>query len=242
MEFQIKVVNTIFHIDSINLTGESFFKDYLVTSQHSDYFLSIKEEDILYEKEMGYVLDLHGKRIDRHFSKEICESLAIQRKVSQILFEKDVILLHGELIGVGNEGYILTAKSGVGKSTRALKWIENIPCAYIVDGDKPFLSIGEEIIGYGTPWCGKEGLNTNTSIRIKGICFLSRNKEYSIEEVGISQVFSRLLYQVHLPDPKDTVKMIQLLNKMSQSVKFYDLQCDRSTQSAIRTYQYISNN
>ncbi|MDO4467542.1 MAG: hypothetical protein Q4C49_11165 [Bacillota bacterium] len=241
MEFQIKVADKIFQIQSLFLK-DSYFKDYLVQSEQSDYSISIEKKDLILEKNIARYVDDDGNCYARNFSAEEYETVAIQRKISNLLFFEDVIMLHGVLLAIGNDGYILTAKSGVGKTTRALKWLENIPGSYIVNGDKPFLSIGEEVIAYGTPWCGKEGINKNTSVTLKGVCFISRSDDYSIEELNISKAFSRLVSQVHVPDSKETIKLIQLLNTMSKSVKFYDLQCDISDESAIKTYEYVSKN
>ena len=50
---------------------------------------------------------------------------------------------------------------------------------------------------YGSPWCGKEGWNRNTSAPLGGLCFLERAAENRIRRIspteGVSRIFSQLL-------------------------------------------------
>ena len=46
------------------------------------------------------------------------------------------------------------------------KYPDNIPGSFVVNGDKPLIQVGEEIVVFGTPWAGKEGTQRNTGIRL----------------------------------------------------------------------------
>ena len=42
------------------------------------------------------------------------------------------------------------------------------------------LIIDGKAYAYGTPWCGKDGINQNKKVPLQGICFLIQSKENNI--------------------------------------------------------------
>ena len=52
------------------------------------------------------------------------ESLAVYRKISEIMPEHDTFLFHCSAIAVDDQGYLFTAPSGTGKSTHTRLWRE----------------------------------------------------------------------------------------------------------------------
>ena len=49
---------------------------------------------------------------------------------------------------------------------------------------------GNEVIACGTPWCGKEGWNTNIMVPLRAVFLLERAEEDSIEEISLGQAFA----------------------------------------------------
>ena len=91
-----------------------------------------------------------------------------------------------------------------------------------------------EFIAYGTPWCGKEHYNTNTSAPLKGIVLVSRGEENSIEEIPSDKFNLFLVKQLYLPkDPSLRMKVLELGDKLFTTVKLYHLKCNISTDAAI---------
>lgn len=240
MSFYIKIANQLFEIKNIFPQIENLCKEYSVRKEDYCSVIEVTREKLVLEQ---YKYTIIKNRSDRYLIKKKLyelENTLIHREIVTSLIYYNIIMMHGVLICVGDSGYIFTAKSGTGKTTHAMKWLSNIPGSYIVNGDKPLLEIGDSVIGYGTPWCGKEGYNVNTSVTLKGICLLSRSETNSISEINFSSAFSRLINQVYIPD-NETVKVISLLKKMSSSVKLYDLKCNISDEAAIMAYNFIKS-
>lgn len=64
--------------------------------------------------------------------------------------------MHGTVVDHNGQAYMFTAPSGTGKTTHAKLWLDNLPDAFIVNGDKPFIIAGDEQPkACGTPWAGK---------------------------------------------------------------------------------------
>ncbi len=131
--------------------------------------------------------------------------------------------MHGSVIAIDNEAYMFTAKSGTGKTTHIRKWLERVPEAFVVNGDKPLIIAGKETPqACGTPWCGKERMGTNAIVPLKAIVFMDRAEENAIRPITFKQAFPRLLEQTHRPeDPELMSKTLQLLASLNNRVKFY---------------------
>ena len=154
------------------------------------------------------------------------ECLYILKKIADQLPNFDAFLLHGSIIAMRNHGYLFAAPSGVGKTTRTKIWLNEFPEAFVVNGDKPIIRvIGSGVIACGTPWCGKEGWNTNTTVPLRAIFLLERvdeGEQSTIREISLGKAFPFLLQQTHRPSAPDLMrKTIELIKAMEDSVKFY---------------------
>ncbi len=203
---------------------------YLTNETNSDFSISVTEEEIVQEKteectDLGYL-----------------ESLAIYRKIAEKIIEFDGFLLHGVVLETEGEGVAFCAKSGTGKSTHAALWLRYLgdKCS-VVNGDKPLIRIKEgKAVAYGTPWCGKEGINNNTSVVLKGVCILQRGIENEIEKIEKSSVLPYLTTQIYVP--KNGMKMIKTLDLIDALVKgtdFYLLKCNMDISAAKVAYNRI---
>ena len=83
------------------------------------------------------------------------------------------LYLHASAIEVDGCAYLFSGPSGVGKSTHTGLWQSFLPQACIINDDKPALRrIDGTWYAYGTPGCGKDGINQNKKLPLAGICFL----------------------------------------------------------------------
>ena len=164
------------------------------------------------------------------------ESKIIQQKIADNLPLFDSMVMHGSVIALNNQGHMFTAPSGVGKTTRTRIWLDMYPSSLVVNGDKPIIKITEtQAIACGTPWCGKEGWNTNIMVPLKTIFLLERaneEEESSVEEVSISKAFPILLQQTHLPKDLDLMKKtLYLLKSLEGKVKIYKFRSSPTKES-----------
>ncbi len=132
-------------------------------------------------------------------------------------------------------GYAFTADSGTGKTTHIRLWQRAFgERIRIINGDKPILRRRDGVwYAYGTPWCGKEGWNINTSVPLAGICFLRRGASNTIRPYPASEVVTALFSQIVLPDdPAALTATLELLDSLVREIPFYELHCTISEEAA----------
>ena len=139
MAFTVKLAGKIFHIEHIHPELEVFCKDYLVEESTPDFIIQLTNEDIAYEEACA---------TEETFSAPYLETLALLRKISNILPEHKRFLMHGASISYEDNAFLFTARSGTGKSTHIRLWKKYIgDKVKIVNGDKPFISLEQNSIG-----------------------------------------------------------------------------------------------
>ena len=111
-----------------------------------------------------------------------------------------------------------------------------------MSGDKPLIKIEEnEVLACGTPWSGKEGLNTNIMVPLRAVFLLERADEgekSSIKEVSLGEAFPFVLQQVYRPvEPELMRKTILLLKIMAGRVKFYKFRSARTHEAVKLAYE-----
>ena len=91
------------------------------------------------------------------------------------LLRHDGMMLHASAVVVDGYAYLFSGPCGMGKSTHAAMYKKAFPDATIINETEPALRRIDGIwYAFGTPWCGKDGINVNTSAPLAGICFLRR--------------------------------------------------------------------
>ncbi len=197
---------------------EMLCADYKAEFDLPDMILSANEEEL--ERENTGEGD---------FSRGYLEGLAIYRKLAEALAEKDGFLMHGVLMEADGEGVLLCARSGVGKSTHAAMWrrlLGRERCR-IVNGDKPLMRfIDGKLYAYGTPWCGKEGLQENRRIELKNIAFIERGTVNEATRITPEQCFQATVNQIHFPqDDFGKLAVIDMCGRLMQTVCFFKIKC-----------------
>jgi serine kinase of HPr protein (carbohydrate metabolism regulator) len=172
------------------------------------------------------------------------ETIALQRKLTEALFEHNTLLFHGSVIAVDGVAYLFTAKSGTGKSTHTRLWREMLgDRAIMVNDDKPFLTITDEgVIAHGSPWNGKHRLGSNISVPLRAICILERGETNKIEPISPSKAVHMLIQQSSRPRNVDLVpKYMELLDALTKRVKFYRLACNMNPEAAEIAFSAMSS-
>ena len=135
---------------------------------------------------------------------------------------------------------MVTAPSGYGKTTQARLWLKVFPDrARIINGDNPIVrKDGDGFVAYGTPFCGKEGYQVNTSVPLKGLCYLKHGETNAIQRMDSSLAFAQLLreYQ-HRFTPENQEKYMEMLQQFVENVPIYVLTCNLDGQAPIVAYE-----
>lgn len=177
----------------------------------------------------------------RTYSEPYLESLAVQRKITERLFEHNILLFHGSTVAVDGAAYLFIAKSGTGKSTHVALWRQLLgDRAVMVNDDKPFLEIQKDgVIAHGSPWNGAHKLGNNISVPLKAICILERGNSNRIEKISFKDSLFMLLQQSKRP-AKNVEKHMALMEQLAHKVSFYRLQCNTDPEAAKIAYTAMS--
>ena len=210
-----------------------FCQNYLSVDQDSpaDIIAKVTQEEFDAEREQSL-----------NFSDGYIENICMYRKICKQLPVFNRMLLHASVLAYGNAGYAFLGRSGTGKSTHTGLWLKHIPSTKIVNGDKPILSyIDGEFTAYGTPWMGKEGLGENTSVPLKGLCFLEQAKQNAIRRLSVQEAAKRVFLQVLIPEEEENAKRtLELIDKLIATVPCYVLQCDISETAVQPSFEMMT--
>jgi serine kinase of HPr protein (carbohydrate metabolism regulator) len=168
------------------------------------------------------------------------EQSALYRKLAEQLLAFDTLLFHGSAISVDGEAYLFTAASGTGKSTHTTLWRQTFgDRAVMVNDDKPLLRMVDgKVYVCGTPWNGKHNLGTKITVPLKGLCILERAKQNHIQPITLKEVLPLLMQQSFRPrNPVSVHRVLELLNKLSESTGLYRLGCNMDPEAATVAYQ-----
>ena len=150
------------------------------------------------------------------------------------------IMLHSSALELDGKAYLFSGPCGVGKSTHTKLWQSTFgEKVKVFNDDKPALRRLEDgWYAYGTPWCGKDGININMKVPIGGICFLKQSAENSIRRLeskeAIQKIISQTLYKIS--DAAVISKMLEIVGKLVEEVPIYEL-CNRpEPEAALLSY------
>ena len=153
--FKIKVVDKVLEINAFHETTEKYCLSFL-SEEEPDYIITMTKEDL--ENEVSNSTD--GKV---YVNEEIS---ALYRKIADLLVEDNIVVFHSSAISVDDCAFLITARSGVGKSTHSRNLKEYIGKSFkYINDDKPLLKVTDNnVMVYGTPWNGKERISNNISV------------------------------------------------------------------------------
>lgn len=243
MIFKIKISDKTIEIHSLFDAVYKHCSEYITQSDGADITVKITPEDIAAEKEKALNEQNFKGEVAPGLPDSLLEINAVYRKICSALIHHSVILLHGSAVAAEGKAYVFIAPSGTGKTTHTNLWLKNIPGSFIINGDKPLLRVTDgKAMVYGTPWCGKEGLQTNTNVDLKAIIVLERAENNSITKIDFKEIFPTLLGQTYRSTNKsDTLKTVEIINKISQSVEFYRIKCNMLDEASSLAFAYMNN-
>lgn len=192
--------------------------------------------DIIVRTEL-YRKDRYDPRIDKRV-------LAYMESAYQFYLELinyGGFYLHSSAVVRDGKAYLFSGPSRVGKSTHTRLWQQTFgPEARVINDDKPAIRLMDgKWIAYGTPWCGKDGLNENASAPIAGVCFLKKAPHNAIRRLSSLEAATRILTQtIHKVDSEDVLdNLLELLNRFVEEVPVYELENLPEPASAMLSFE-----
>ena len=149
------------------------------------------------------------------------------RQFHSELIRHNGLYLHSSAVEVDGKAYLFSGHSGVGKSTHTDLWVQLLGdrvCRF--NDDKPTLRRLDDCwYAYGTPWCGKDGINVNKKVPLAGICFLEQGSENRIRRLESFEAVPKFLSQT-ISLFKNSAKldlMLKHLEQLVQEIPVYEL-------------------
>ena len=240
--FTMELAGRCVSVHAMFESTKAFCRDYL-SDLPPDFSVEICPEDIAFERAMCARTDAAEGRTVAAYADAYLETVAVQRKLSEALFDYDTLLFHGSAVAMDGRAYLFTARSGTGKSTHTRLWREVFGGrAVMVNDDKPFLRItNQTVLACGSPWNGKHRLSANLQVPLAAICILERGAENRIGEIPPQDALFMLLQQSNRPlDAGKMPKYLELIDSLSQRLRFYRLQCNMDPQAAVAAYDAMA--
>lgn len=117
----------------------------------------------------------------------------------ELFLRHGLCTMHGVLMEHNGKGIILTADSGVGKTTHARLWRDH-KSAIILNGDRVTVEKREtHWVGHGLPWSGSSGEQMNRSVEITAVVQIVRGRENRAERLQGMEAFTVALGQLLTP-------------------------------------------
>ena len=108
-------------------------------------------------------------------------------------------------------GYLFLGKSGTGKSTHAIQWMEAFDDARLLNDDNPILRLLDngEVRVYGSPWSGKTPCYRNEEAPVAALVQLAQAPHNEIKRLKMTQAYPYVLASVSglkvLPEMMDQI-------------------------------------
>lgn len=146
---------------------------------------------------------------------------------SNFALSKKLITFHGVLLEDEGRGIIISANSGVGKTTHARLW-RDVRNSIIINGDRTFCNLsGGKWIGYGLPWSGTSGEYVNRKVPVNVFVNLKRGSENRTRILTGMEAFQAAFTQVKYPkwDIEKTDVVLNMLEEFLEQVPVIELTC-----------------
>lgn len=233
----IRIADLNIRIDNKYDYVERLCRGYIIEAcDDIDMSVAVSDEVIAHEMSIAEASVTAGYAEGVCLYREICKRLPV---------EFGAYLFHSAVIEYKGDGFAFSAKSGTGKSTHIALWRKKFGAdVHVVNGDKPIMRfIDGKLYAYGTPWCGKEGWQTNTKVAIKGLCFIERAEENSIRRMGADEAVMRIFHQILTPSDMETVDaLFPLLDRTLKEIPCFVLGCNISEEAAQVAYNGMNFN
>lgn len=149
------------------------------------------------------------------------------------LLKYNGMMLHASAVALDGRAYLFSGPCGMGKSTHTRLWQQVFgENAVVFNDDKPALrrldgpdGHDDRWYAYGTPWCGKDGINVNMKVPLAGICFLRRGEENSIRRLSGLEAAGYVVAQTlhRFKDESNLSLMLSHVDKLIREIPIFEL-------------------
>lgn len=178
-----------------------------------------------FEKALVYcgamnIVECAGKKMVRNPITYPVDQLLLMYMLSG----REGALIHASGIDFNGRGYMLSGRSGVGKSTISKKFA--LAGHQVLSDDRIAVRrIDNEFRIFGTPWSGEAGIAGNKDLPLKGIFFLHQGGENAAKILKPTEAIERLMPVTSIPwyDKSVLPNVLNFCEKMVSACPSYDL-------------------
>lgn len=151
------------------------------------------------------------------------------------------MMLHASAVVYKGKAYLFSGPCGMGKSTHTRMWKKAFGVdAQVINDDKPALRcLNGTWYAYGTPWCGKDGINQNKKAPLAGICFLKQAPHNRIRRLNqfeaIQKIMPQTIYRFWKAEVLDL--MLERINELVGRIPVYELENRPEPEAAWLSYE-----
>ena len=157
-----------------------------------------------------------------------------------VLLNHHILTFHGVLMEHNGRGIIISADSGVGKTTHARLWRDHRN-ALIINGDRATCrNVNGVWTGFGLPWSGSSGEQINRSVPLQALVVLERGEVNQAHPVTGLEAFGGVLPHMQCPvwDEELTGTAMDLLDDFLGAIPVIRLRC-RPDVEAVEVLQKV---
>ena len=165
------------------------FREYCASEQPEQAGLFLSEEDWAWGKQIGFE------------KNPLAEYSLFTASISEYLLDYKRCVVHAVAFSHEGRGWLITAPSGVGKSTQIKTLQKLYPGEFsVICGDRPVLQLTDDdrVVVHPSPWNGKEDWYGAQAAPLEGIVCLRRGEENSLSILSSRQaaipVFSAMIH------------------------------------------------
>ena len=233
--YEIKIANTILEINAFNESTKRYCADFF-TGEEPAFTITMTEDDLVKEPTNSVDGKVYVK----------VEISALYRKIADLFVEQNIVVFHSSAICVNGYAFLITARSGVGKSTHSRNLSEYIGDDFkYINDDKPLVAIEDNHIEvYSSPWNGKERRGNNIHAPLKAVLFLNRGETNTFKKIiNKEEIYIKMLSQIYLPKEKSKrEKALKVADMLLKNINFYEINVTKDIESAKMTYEEIIKN
>ena len=156
----------------------------------------------------------------------------------------DGLQLHASALACDGKAYLFSGPCTVGKSTHTRQWQQTFgPSVQVFNDDKPALRLIDGCwYAYGTPCCGKDGININMKAPLGGICFLKQAEENKIRRLSGAEAFAKCMGPLQrFVKPENVEKQLALVDNLVRSIPVWELENYPGPEAARLSHDTMQN-
>lgn len=164
-------------------------------------------------------------------NEAIAENILLCNLFNRLLIRFGGSFIHSSALMCDDKVYLISANSGVGKSTLTRRWCRLFPKnTQIINDDKPsFRIVDQKCIVYGTPFAGGTDIQCNKKGELGAIVFLERASENKLVKLTTAQAMPLLFQQTPRQlSLSETNRLLELYGIILEKYPMYKLYCTDS--------------